>query len=481
MGFAASRPVSESARAFWLGTGPRVPVAARALRAGLHTIEVVCAGPRYVTLHVAFRDASLAPLFVPLDVAAPRRYRKTFLLAGEAREAWIECAPSGGPGDALSLEAKPIGWRTLAALGWRAARRHMGSPRAFLSKARQVASGAGALVFSAHGGDGAGPDDIYRNWREAFESEDETQRIAAALERRIGRRAVRVLAVVAAWEHGPERLGALLRSLALARGAEVGVLALTAGDMRAARRGDARFASWEHHPCGPEAAMPMSVVARAIERTGAGLVLFLDRPGLFHELAVTCLAAGLAQDPAARAVYADHDRLDAAGRRRDPLFKPAWSPDYETAWDYVAQPVAFRGDPGFFAELGDFGSPLCPSFGILMRLAAMGAGDAAVGHVPRVLFHEQEDAGDRRALERRAAERRVAEDVLRQEVEAVRPRADDPVVLRRVRRFSRGGEPGVSVIIPSKDNPDMLARACRAVTAARHPAPENGIVDNRYN
>src|SRR5262245_50288874 len=113
-------PPPQPSDAFWLAASRHIPIEAEVLRAGLHTIEVACAGPRYAALHVAFAEKNLAPLFVPLEVAAPRRYRKTFSLIGQAREAWIELAPSSGPGDLLSIGVKPARWRDLAALGWRA-------------------------------------------------------------------------------------------------------------------------------------------------------------------------------------------------------------------------------------------------------------------------------------------------------------------------------------------------------------------------
>src|SRR5262245_19844342 len=93
--------------AFWRAASQRMPIRVADLAAGLLTIEVACAGPRYAALHVAFEDESLAPLLVPLDVAAPRRYRKTFSLIGQAREAWIELTPASGPGDVLTIAVGP--------------------------------------------------------------------------------------------------------------------------------------------------------------------------------------------------------------------------------------------------------------------------------------------------------------------------------------------------------------------------------------
>jgi GT2 family glycosyltransferase len=125
-------------------------------------------------------------------------------------------------------------------------------------------------------------------------------------------------------------------------------------------------------------------------------------------------------------IYADEDRLDDAGIRCDPLFKPAWSPDL-------------------------VGSPLYPgSFLVVSRSAWDSAGsdlsrllaepEQSVKHIPRVLFH---------ARSRTAATRE-----------------------RQGRTVS--GTPLASIVICSK-TPRLLARCLRAID--RHTAyPARQIV-----
>jgi hypothetical protein len=306
-----------------LGAGLRLPVAVGGLGAGLHVIEVTASSPAYITLRVRLEDEMLPPLLVPLERNASRHYRRSFALSGAAREAWLEIMPESLSADAISVTLRRVRLWNLVALGTSAAMRHVRKPRTFLLKLRQVLARGGSFVFSSGNGGGIGDAAGYENWRQAFECERETRRIVTALEERIGRRPVRLLAVIGAWSHGRQALCQGLRSLAGATGVELHLLSLASPSWADGVGSQAIACSWQHHTCNPAGAIPMGVVADSVAQSRADLVVFLDRPGRFHDLAVTCLALGLAREPAAIAVYSDHDHLAPDGRRRDPVFKPA--------------------------------------------------------------------------------------------------------------------------------------------------------------
>jgi GT2 family glycosyltransferase len=439
---------------FWAAARRRDGLDVGSLRPGLNAVEVVCAAPRYVVLHVVFRDETLAPLLVPLDPVGASRYRKVFSLIGDVRSASLEVMPVRHDGDVRAVRFGPVRWLDLAAVGWRAVRRNVASPGRLVAKARQVAGGGASFVFSGAAQDGPLTGDAYyRNWQIAFESECEASRVRAALAEQIGPRRVRVLAVVAQWPFGDGALAAQLQSLTATQDAEVHVLDLRGSDE------------------GPEA------VARAAREAEADLVLFLERPGRFHPLAIPSLMLELAMMPQAAAVYADHDHSEEVGHRHRPAFKPAWSPDYLAAYDYIGQPVAFRGDAELLAAGIGAAAPSCASFALLMGLAAEGAA-GVVRHIPRVLFHLADDTWKGVATERQGVERSIVEALAGGRVETVQASDGAESGLRRVCRSSADGEPRVAVVIPSKDNPEMLARACEAVTTAAGVQARVVIVDN---
>ncbi|HWA26782.1 MAG TPA: glycosyltransferase [Lacunisphaera sp.] len=98
------------------------------------------------------------------------------------------------------------------------------------------------------------------------------------------------------------------------------------------------------------------------------------------------IAETLAGNPALELVYTDEDRMDAAGARSAPAFKPAWSPALADSGLFPGQLSVIRHDR--FIELGSFrdGYPLLPWYDLLLRL-----GDrlppAQAAHVPLVCHH----------------------------------------------------------------------------------------------
>lgn len=95
------------------------------------------------------------------------------------------------------------------------------------------------------------------------------------------------------------------------------------------------------------------------------------------------LARAAFDDSRLRLIYADHDRLDAHGTRRDPAFKPDWSPELLRSTNYIGPAAAIRGD---LLRAMDLSPDDLDMHGLLLR-----AGERipryAVGHVHAPLFH----------------------------------------------------------------------------------------------
>ncbi len=461
----------------WLGPSRMIPLDVMRLRGGLCTIEVVAPSPCHATLSVVFEAEDLAELQAPLECVAATWYRSTVSLVAPARRAWVTLTPALDDAPA-TVRVSAVSWRHMAALGWSAIRRHATNPGALVAKARQVMTRGSSLVLASHAGDETSASDNHRTWRTAFESDAQIARIEAVAKSRCGARPARVLAIVGRWPHGRMVLETAVRSLIANVAAEVHLLDLS-GEADLALRDLPGLASFEQAHNADETIVGDRAVPAAVARTNADLVLILEQPGRFHATAIRCFQLGLALSPEAVAVYGDHDHLDATGTRFSPNFKPAWSPDYQLAADYIGPAVAVRADAPVLAAITRHLADGIGNFAILAELASQSDVQARVAHVPRLLFHA-DAAGHRSDADaaREAARCDIIAATAGPGVRVVAGGAGFRRIDHRAAVAATGGLPRVTVVIPTKDNPDLLARACRSVRTAAGVTAEIVIVDN---
>ena len=98
------------------------------------------------------------------------------------------------------------------------------------------------------------------------------------------------------------------------------------------------------------------------------------------------VAERIAATPGLELVYTDEDRMDDAGRRSEPVFKPAWSPAFALSGLYPGQLALVRH--ARFLELGSFreGFDRVPWYDLLLRVTDRLAADR-VAHVPMIGHH----------------------------------------------------------------------------------------------
>ena len=170
-------------------------------------------------------------------------------------------------------------------------------------------------------------------------------------------------------------------------------------------------------------------------------------------------------------LYADEDRLDDAGVRRDPLFKPDWSPDLLTSTMYLGSfLVVSRGamDRLEWLRSGFDGGHL---YDLALRLAES---ERSVKHLPSVLVHGHS------ADEATSANKRALEDAIaRRGWHAAVTEAQTPGTFQVRRRIS--GTPLVSLVICSK-SPRLLASCLRAIAnRTAYPVREIVVVEHRLD
>ncbi len=146
--------------------------------------------------------------------------------------------------------------------------------------------------------------------------------------------------------------------------------------------GDARC---RHHPA-TTAAQRIESLNAAASATKARYITLIPGDARLPADALLEIAERLAADPELELVYTDEDLMDDAGRRRDPNFKPDWSPAFALSGLFPGQLCVMRQER--FAPLGLFrlSFAAAPWYDLLLRLGDRLSADQ-VAHVPLVCYH----------------------------------------------------------------------------------------------
>lgn len=196
----------------------------------------------------------------------------------------------------------------------------------------------------------------------------------------------------------------------------------------------------------------------ALAMADGAMVVVLAPEDQLAPHALYMLTAQLEGDPRLAIVYADEDRIDAAGCRHTPYFKPDWNAELFRSLNFLGRPCGMRRErlraAGGFRGAGRASADHATAASLL-------AGDgAAVSHLPHVLYH------------RRAA-RDTSEMVDDLFPEAWSTGAPPP------RRVPLAAAPRVSLIMPTRDKPELLRTAVEGLRMrTRYPNFEIIIIDN---
>jgi len=114
------------------------------------------------------------------------------------------------------------------------------------------------------------------------------------------------------------------------------------------------------------------------------LVALLDHDDELHPKALAEVERALARTPEADYIYTDEDKIDAAGRRSGPFFKPDWSPERMRTQMYTCHLGVLRRS--LVEEVGGFDPEFEGSqdWDLVLKVTERAR---AVVHVPKVLYH----------------------------------------------------------------------------------------------
>lgn len=159
-------------------------------------------------------------------------------------------------------------------------------------------------------------------------------------------------------------------------------------------------------------------------------VVFYNDKGTLHQGAVSIIADAFVNHPDAVVIYGDEDVWKKGDERRDVWYKPEWSPVTYQNFFYFGSVVAFRSEEFLWSyQPGIKIHELCTK--VLKKCGAFGkrTEETKVVHIPRILFH-------------------AAADGLYEEYRELRMESAGNI----------GKKEFVSIVIPSKDNREVLNR-----------------------
>ena len=237
----------------------------------------------------------------------------------------------------------------------------------------------------------------------------------------------------------------------------------------------------------------------------AEFVIYRQQKGRLADNAVERINAYFVEHPDTEIVYGDEDLLSESGERCIPWFKPCWSPDMYRGYFYVGSVIAVRssllqklGEPvtvtngestGKEIPFGKAGEirPLMDR--IFLAAGGFERGCHSIGHMEEVLFHGEFGTsgigiqGPEESLREKTEAEPTPWEEYRTAAESAKLSVELAARAAEGARELFAGELMVSVIIPSKDNPEVLEKCLMSLTRR----PEGSVpveillVDNGSN
>lgn len=219
----------------------------------------------------------------------------------------------------------------------------------------------------------------------------------------------------------------------------------------------------------------------ALELAKGAWIALMDHDDLLAEDALLRVAECIAAQPGVQLVYSDEDKIDHAGQRSDPYFKPDWNPDLVLSQNMFSHLGVLSAE--LVRAVGGFRPGLEGSQDWDLVLRCSEQIDASqIAHIPRVLYHWRihgESTARSMAAKPYAAvagERALNEHFARQGVAA---QAEYLGIGYRVRYALPQAPPLVSIIIPTRNGLALLRRCVESIRQkTSYPNYEIIIVDN---
>jgi len=219
----------------------------------------------------------------------------------------------------------------------------------------------------------------------------------------------------------------------------------------------------------------------ALELVNGEWVALMDHDDLLREDALFWVAAEIDAHPDAQLIYSDEDKIDGAGVRSAPNFKPDWNPELLCSQNYTSHLGVYRSD--LVRAVGGFREGLegAQDHDLTLRCVER-LGPEQIRHIPRVLYHWRVHAAstaatlDAKPYAIRAGERAIREHLARTGVAAS---VEGSVQGYHVRYAVPQPPPLVSIVIPTRNAHELVAQCIGSIRSrTTYPNYEILLVDN---
>jgi len=201
----------------------------------------------------------------------------------------------------------------------------------------------------------------------------------------------------------------------------------------------------------------------ALKMASGEFVGFLDHDDELTKDALFEVVKVLNDHPDEDLIYSDEDKMDLKGRRIEPFFKPDWSPDLFLSMNYLVHFCVIR--KSLLDEIGGFreGFEGSQDYDLILRVTEQ---TERIFHVSKPLYSWRKAPGSVAADMRYkpyafpAAKRAILEALRRR---GVRGDVEDGVYAGRYRVRYGIGSPLVTIIIPTKNQCELLRRCLTSI------------------
>jgi glycosyltransferase involved in cell wall biosynthesis len=210
----------------------------------------------------------------------------------------------------------------------------------------------------------------------------------------------------------------------------------------------------------------------------------LDQDDAFAETALAFVALEISHHSDAGLIYSDEDKIDAAGARSNPFFKPDWNPELFLGQNYINHLGVYRTE--LLRSIGGFreGFEGSQDYDLALRCVER-LQPEQVRHIPRILYHWRAVAGslaaipDAKPYAKEAARRALADHLKRRGIAGRVEPCPENVESHRVVYEMPDSLPLVSIVIPMRDRVELIEQCVASIrTQTDYPSIEFVIVDN---